>query len=288
VPTHSLFLFGLPSAHWTPIAQRAEAEGYDVLWIGDHLVWPAEATTPYPYREGGTSPYSVETRLTDVWMTVAHLAARTERIRLAPGVLIGPLRHPLSIARSAQTAQTLAPDRVLLGLGSGWLREEFDALGVPFAERGRRLEEIAQILRKAWDPGSFSHDGEAWSFADVDLGPRPDHAPPIVLGGFAPAALRRAARYGDGWLGTGTTLEAAEKVRRSIEATRSEEGIIRPFAYRARLESLDDMDLVRAFTAAGFTDLAVHLRDIAPDGAPLDVALDAISAAADAFRAGQQ
>jgi probable F420-dependent oxidoreductase len=287
VPSHSLFLFGLEPDHWVPVAKCAEAAGYDTLWLGDHLVWPASPVTPYPYDATGCSPYSVSTPLADVWMLVAHLAACTHEINLGPGVLIAPLRHPLSTARSAQTAQLLAPGRIVLGLGSGWLREEFALVDVPFEQRGRRLDETVQVLRKAWQPGSFAHEGEVWSFADADLGPRPEPAPPLLLGGFALPALRRAARYGDGWLGTAAALDVAVNVRERLEALRAEESVDRPFRYSVRLERLD-LDLVRAFTSLGFDDLAIHLRDLVPKGAPLGTTLDAISNASRVFELGQR
>jgi probable F420-dependent oxidoreductase len=181
----------------------AEEGGADSLWAVDHVVIPYGIETVYPYgtHQFGTGPDGP----VDWWDCLSvpsFMAARTERIQIGTGVLILPYRHPLATAKAIATIDALSEGRVLLGVGVGWLRDEFDALQLTtFEARGRVMDEQIQIIRAAWTQKRPSHDGEFYRFPEVSVTPKPVQAggPPILVGGNSPAALRRAARFGDGW-----------------------------------------------------------------------------------------
>jgi probable F420-dependent oxidoreductase len=205
------------------MARAAEELGYDAVWSGDHVVYPVDAASPYPYHSGGA--YSLEPLVAyDALIVLAVAAGCTERIELGTGVLVLPQRNPLLLAKQLASLDSLAGGRVILGAGAGWLAEEFTALAAPpFAERGAVLEEWVEILRACWSQPTPSHDGAHYAFAPVHFDPRPARAIPILLGGNSPAALRRAGRIGDGWFGTGLTVaelhDAIAVVRRAAEET---------------------------------------------------------------------
>jgi probable F420-dependent oxidoreductase len=151
--------------------------------------------------------------------TLAYLAAGTNQIRLGTGILLLALRHPLHVAKEMATLDVLSKGRAILGVGLGWLTEEFDALGVPFRERAGRVRESIEVLRKIWAGGRLEHRGRYYSFSEVTSYPQPVRTggPPIWFGGSAEPALRRAAELGDGWLGTSGR---PDKVEQRVAAVR--------------------------------------------------------------------
>ena len=152
----------------------------------------------------------------DVWVNAAHLAAHTTTLKIGSGVLVLPLRSPFVTARAVASAQLLSGGRILLGVGTGWLREEFDAVGEDFDGRGRRTDEAIGILRRLWSGEVVEHDGESYSFGPVQFVPAVD-PPPVVVGGTSKPALRRAARLGDGWYGPSVPLEQSVAARDAID-----------------------------------------------------------------------
>lgn len=282
---YSLSAFGLAPREYADLARRAEAEGFDTVWLGDHLISPVDYASRYPYAPPGGSGHAVDTPILDVWVSIGQLAAVTSRLRLATGVLVAPLRSPFVIARAAASAQVVSAGRMVLGLGAGWLREEFDAVGVSFDDRGRRLEETVAVLRKLWTGEVVGHTGAFFRFGDVRFVPRPERAIPIVLGGLSRAALLRAARCGDGWYGPVCTLAESVEARRTIEAERARLGRTGPFSFDVRVEEPLSRDRVLRYLDAGFDGLVVTGARLAPREAPPGERLDAASRAAEIFRA---
>ncbi|PON13840.1 LLM class F420-dependent oxidoreductase [Candidatus Entotheonella serta] len=174
------------------LAQRAEALGYDAVWVSDHIVYPATFAERF-----GTAVYEAITTLT--WV-----GAVTERIRLGTAVLIliAPYRNPLLLAKQLSTLDDLSGGRTVVGVGAGWMEEEFAALGTPFAERGAITDEHLQVMRTLWRDTQPAHAGERYQFPPLCADPRPAQqpAPPIWIGGNSRPALRRDARLGEGWL----------------------------------------------------------------------------------------
>jgi probable F420-dependent oxidoreductase len=264
----SLNVFGLPLHSYAILAEAAERSGYDSLWLSDHLIAPVEWAPVYPYDSTGRpGAYGVNTPLTDVWVTLGLLAGATSRIRLATGVYILPMRNPFVTAKCAATVQGLSGGRFLFGVGSGWMREEFAAVGEDFDSRGARMDEIVAILRKLWSGEPVSHQGEHYNFEAVQMNPAAEPAPPIIVGGLTPPALRRAARIGDGWFGPAATLEAAAAARETIEAERrrlGRDGL--PFQYWVRITDPWNAAERASLAAAGFEDVVVHPGQLVAGG----------------------
>jgi probable F420-dependent oxidoreductase len=264
----SLNVFGLPLQSYAPLAIAAERSGYESLWLSDHLIAPVDWEPTYPYDSTGRpGAYGIDTPLCDVWVTLGHLACATSRITLATGVYILPLRNPFVTAKAAATVQALSGGRLVLGVGSGWMREEFDAVGESFDSRGARMDEIVAILRKLWTGGPVSHRGEHYSFDAVQMNPAAEPAPPIVVGGLTPPALRRAARVGDGWFGPAASLADAVRARDTIEAERRTLGRDHlPFRYWIRIGDPWSEAEAASIAAAGFEDVVVHPGQLVSNG----------------------
>jgi len=185
----------------TGLAQLAEEHGFESLWTVEHTVVPAGYESEYPYSEDGKMPGGDAVSITDplIWMT--WVAAVTTRIRVATGILILPQRNPVTLAKELATLDRLSRGRLDLGIGVGWLQEEFDALGIPFEDRGARTDEYIEALRALWtdDPASFK--GKFVSFERCHSNPKPVQPGgiPITVGGHSKAAARRAGRLGDGF-----------------------------------------------------------------------------------------
>jgi len=181
-------------------ARRMEALGYDSLWASDHVVIPWRITSKYPYNETGDFPLPPTAAFLEPLTALALVAGATERIRLGTTVLVLPHRHPVLAAKMLATLDHLAPGRVILGAGVGWLREEIELFGVDYARRGAWSDEALRIMRTCWREERPSFRGEFVSFDPVGFAPKPAHGTiPIWIGGHTPRALRRVAELGDGW-----------------------------------------------------------------------------------------
>jgi len=182
------------------------------------------------------------------------MAAVTTRLRFGTMVFILPLRHPLEVAKAVGTAAVLSGGRVLLGTGAGWIREEYDALGVDFATRGRRYDEMIDVVRKAWSGAMVEHRGAHFDLGRFQMSPAPVAPVPIAIGGTSDIALRRAARLGDGWIGTGQSAEQALAILGRLRALRTEAGRgARPFEAIVPLVEPPDGDALRRLADAGMT-----------------------------------
>lgn len=205
--------FGSSPEGATAVAQAAEAGGFETLWTVEHVVVPSGYESQYPYDPSGKMAGGAEVfDLPDPLIWLTFVAARTERIRLATGVLVLPQRNVVITAKEIATLDHLSGGRVTLGIGVGWLAEEFAALGVPFNERGARMDEYIDVLRELWSPSSDPEKstvaGKFVNFDDCIMRPRPVNGTvPLVIGGHSVAAAKRAGRRGDGFFPGGGTLE---------------------------------------------------------------------------------
>ena len=181
------------------LAQGAEAAGFDSLWTVEHILYPEGYESTYPYAPEGKMPGSGNNPIPDPLVWLGYAAAVTSTIRLATGISLLPERHPLTFAKEVATLDLLSGGRVTLGVGIGWLREEFDALDVPWARRGARTEEYVEVMRQVWAADDVTFDGEFVSFSRASSNPKPAAGRvPIHIGGHSEAAARRAGRMGDG------------------------------------------------------------------------------------------
>jgi probable F420-dependent oxidoreductase len=211
-------------ADWLDLTRCAESVGFDAISLSDHVFYPAELESTYPYSEDGRPVFPPDTPWPDVWVTTGALAAVTERVRFVTHVYVLPARNPFVVAKAVGTAAFLSGDRVVLGVGAGWMREEFDQLEQPYARRGARMEEQIEVLRTLWGGGMVEHHGEFYDFDPLEMTPAPTRLVPILIGGHSDIALRRAARIGDGWIGTHYTVDELRTYVERLQRFRHEAG----------------------------------------------------------------
>ncbi len=182
------------------LARAAEAAGFESIWTVDHVVVPAGYRSTYPYDPSGRLPSGEDAPFPDPLIWLSYVARETSTIRLATGILILPERNPVVLAKEVATLDYLSSGRVILGVGIGWLKEEFEALGIPFERRGQRAEESIAAMRALWSQQRAGFDGATVQFSDVYLRPQPRAGTiPIHIGGHSEIAARRAGRIGDGF-----------------------------------------------------------------------------------------
>jgi probable F420-dependent oxidoreductase len=267
-----LGLFGLNMGRFAapevmvPAAQAAEAAGYESLWCGEHVALP-DPRTP-------ASPLPPQHATLDPVVAFAHLAAATKQIRLATGIIILPQRNPVVLAKELTTLDVLSQGRLIFGVGVGYLKEEFEAIGVPFAERGARTDENLAAILALWTMEKPAFAGRFVRFSSVDAQPRPVQRPhpPIVVGGWSEAAFRRAARSANGWYGFNMDVETAAKHLAALRAILAEadrpaalgplEISITPPGRAADAEGRPaiDADAAKRYRDLGVDRLVVHCR----------------------------
>jgi probable F420-dependent oxidoreductase len=198
--------FATPQA-MAHLARSAERHGIESLWAVEHVVIPQGYRSAYPYDPSGRIPAPENVDIPDPLLALTYMAAVTARIRLATGILILPQRHPLYVAKEVATLDVLSGGRAILGIGVGWLAEEFDALGIPFDDRAARTAEAVRAIRSLWKAEPEAFAGKHFRWAPLHSNPKPVQrgGVPIVVGGHTPLSAKRAARYGDGYFpGRGT------------------------------------------------------------------------------------
>ena len=205
------------------IARKAEELGYEGITVPDHLVYPADIKTPYPYTEDGKVWWPNTNPWTDPWITLTAMGVATSQLKLATNIYLAALRDPFTAARATGAAAIFTKGRVRCGVSAGWLKEEFDIAGVDFRTRGRRLDEIIACMRDLHTGNVVSCDGEFFNYTDVILSPAPEKPIPFWVGGKSKAALRRAADN-DGWLGVPSKNDELKRVVDNIFDLRRENG----------------------------------------------------------------
>ena len=200
-----------------------DEHGYHGIVASDHLTYPRELSSPYPSPTG--QPFwPPDTAWPDPWVTIGAMAAVTTNLHFSNAVYIAPARPLLEVAKQVATASVLSGGRVSLGVGAGWMREEFEMVGQRFDDRGARLDEMIQALRALWQGGWVSWNGTHYRIPEIMLEPHPAQPVPILCGGESGAALRRAARYCDGWIGTQYSLDQAAQYVERLRGYRREYG----------------------------------------------------------------
>ena len=199
----------LPNAGLVPegagvvrVAQAAEQAGFDSVWLFDHLFTPVNLASKYPYTADGSYLMTAQLPFADPVAVMAAVAGGTTTIKFGTRVLIAAYRHPVVLAKELATIDYIAGGRMLLGVGAGWMAEEFDAIDLPMEGRFERMDEHIELMRNVWTKGVARFDGRFYAHVEAGFCPQPPgpgHTIPIIIGGHGDAALRRAARYGDGW-----------------------------------------------------------------------------------------
>lgn len=183
------------------VARMFDEAGYDGLICSDHLIYPRELSSPYPDSPTGRPGWPPETAWPDSWVLIGAMAAVTKRLRFSNAVYVAPARPLVEVAKQVATASVLSGGRVSLGLAAGWMREEFELMGQSFDDRGPRLNEMIQALRELWKGGWVGYRGTYYDIPPLMMEPHPESPVAILCGGHSDAALKRAARYCDGWVG---------------------------------------------------------------------------------------
>ena len=263
-------------------ATAAEEGGFDSVWMGEHVVNFDDYESRYPYSDDGRIGLPPDSGMLDLFSTLAFLAAETERVRIGSAICLLPQRNPVITAKEVSTVDWLSGGRLDLGLGIGWLREEFEVLDAPFDERVGRTREYVEIMRRLWCDEVSSYEGKYYDLPACRMNPKPVQSPhpPIYFGGETDAALRRVAQMGDGWHGFNHLPESAAAHVQRLEKMLGEHG-----------RSLDDVDVtvcaylqpVEPAHVPQYRDAGVDQLVLVPFAADPAGIREAIGALADAY-----
>jgi len=250
------------------IGRRAEEIGLDSIWMGEHVVLFDKTETPYPGSADGKLPVPEGGGMLDTVATFGYLAAFTKTLRFGTGITLLPQRNPVYTAKEFTTLDWLTGGRIDFGIGVGWCKEEVEACGYDFSTRGRRCDEILELMQQLWTEPLAEFHGEFYDLEPCRMDPKPLQNPhiPIIVGGHSPAGFKRAAKYGAGWYGFQLDLENTASVITALDAALAEEGrsrddfelIITP-PYRV------SMDMVKGYAELGVDRLIVHLGSQKPE-----------------------
>ena len=207
-----------PVTSLADIARAADQSGWSMITMSDHVINPREPKTPYPYTADGSRRWPEKTDWPDQLVTMGAFAAITKQIEFTTNAFVLPMRSPYLVAKALSTVSALAGGRVVLTVGVGWSRDEFEILGEDFTTRGKRTDEMIEVMRKLWTGEYVEHHGRFYDFPPVEMNPTPAAPIPIWIAGISEPALNRVARLGDGWL---TDLQPAAEIVASIERIRA-------------------------------------------------------------------
>jgi probable F420-dependent oxidoreductase len=256
----------VPPTRLIELAVAAENAGIYGISFPDHVCTPQRIDTPYPYTADGKATISAGEAFADPVAASTSLGAATSELRFVTHVMIVPLRNPLLLAKEIATAAVLTRGRFELGIGSGWMREEYDALDVSFGDRGRRLDEALDVMRALWSGDSVEHDGDFFRFAKLGQRPALPSPMPIVVGGHSKAALRRAARVGDAWAGIHPSVEDVAHLLDQLHEERRQAGTLdRPLELRTGTKGRLRPERIKELDRLGITSLYVGLWQVIPD-----------------------
>jgi probable F420-dependent oxidoreductase len=270
--------------HYIPLARAAEAAGWHSYVVPDSVCYPEVSDSRYPYTAGGNREFLADAPFLDPFALIAALGAATERLRFTTFVLKLPIRSPVLVAKSASSVAVLTGNRLGLGVGLSPWPEDFEVTGTDFATRAARCDEMIEIVRGLVRGGFFAYEGAHHRIPSIRLNPVPTQPIPILVGGHAEPALRRAARLGDGWMHAGGERESLVRAIARLHELRRQYGRERePFEIHAIALDAYTPDGVRRLEDLGVTDVIVGFRNsYERDTQTLQHKLDALRAYADA------
>jgi probable F420-dependent oxidoreductase len=272
-------------SYYAPLARAAEDAGYDSMVIPDSICYPEQSVSVYPFNPDGTREFLEDKPFLEPFSLIPALGAVTERLRFITFVLKLPVRHPVLVAKQMTSTAVLTGNRLVLGVGTSPWREDYDVLGVPWARRGLRMDESLAVLRGLSAGGYFEFHGELYDVPPVKIAPVPSRPVPILIGGHGEAALRRAARSGDGWLHGGGKPEDLPGLLARLAELRDQEGTAgRPFEVHVISMDAYTADGIRRLEDQGVTDVIVGFRwpyHVGPDTEDLQPKLDKLRKYAD-------
>jgi probable F420-dependent oxidoreductase len=272
---------------YAPLARAAEEAGYHSMVIPDSICYPLHADSVYPYSPDGSREFLEGKPFVEPFSLIPFLGAVTSRIRFTTFVVKMPIRNPVLLAKQATSTAVLTGNRLVLGVGTSPWREDYDILGVDWASRGRRMDESIAILRGLAAGGYFEHHGRCFDLPPVQIAPVPDAPIPVLIGGHSDAALRRAARLGDGWMHGGGDPADLPRLLARLTDFRRECGAAdpaRPFEVHVISADAHTADGVRRLEEQGVTDVIIGFRwpyTVGPDAEPLGQKIDSLRRFAD-------
>ncbi|WP_041546884.1 MULTISPECIES: TIGR03619 family F420-dependent LLM class oxidoreductase [unclassified Nocardioides] len=260
---------------YAPLAQAAERAGYTSMTVADSLIYPKDSDSKYPYTDTGDREFLEGKEFIETMVLCAHLFAHTTTLRLTPFVLKLPIRPPVLVAKQASSLAFLSGNRLGLGVGISPWPEDFDAMGVAWQRRGRRMDECMDILRGLTTGEYFEYHGEFYDVDAIKQCPGASEKIPLLVGGHADAALRRAVRKGDGWMHAGGDGEELDRLLTRLAEIRREEGVAGDDSFEVHVISYDayDLDGIKRLEDKGVTDCIVGFRVPyikGPDTEPLE------------------
>jgi probable F420-dependent oxidoreductase len=262
--------------YYAPLAQAAEAAGYTSMTVADSLIYPEESDSTYPYTDTGDREFLEDKEFIETFVLCTAMGAVTSTLRFTPFVLKLPVRPPVLVAKQAASVAALTDNRLSLGVGISPWPEDFEIMGVPFARRGRRMDECMEIVRGLTAGGYFEFHGEFYDIPKIKMTPAPTEPIPILVGGHADAALRRAARC-DGWMhGGGGDPNELDRLLARLKQLREEEGKTGPFEIHVISPDGFTVDGIKRLEDKEVTDVIVGFRVpyiVGPDTEPLDAKL---------------
>ena len=235
-----------------PIAEKAEALGFESLWCAEHPIVPVHSESRYPGSEDGVIPESYS-HFVDPFIALARASGVTERIMLGTGITLVPERNPLLLAKEVSTLDLFSGGRFLFGIGTGWLREETEIMGGDFDHRWTQARESVEVMKKLWTQEEASHEGRYYNFPAVKSYPKPLQKPhpPVLLGGMAPNVLKRIVRWADGWLPNRISPELLREKRAELDR-RAEAAGRDPASLTISVHGQpDDRELVHTYLDSG-------------------------------------
>jgi probable F420-dependent oxidoreductase len=272
-------------AFYAPLARAAEDAGYHSMVIPDSICYPEHSDSVYPFNPDGTREFLEDKPFLEPFSLIPALGAVTDRLRFVTFVLKLPVRNPVLTAKQATSTAVLTGGRLVLGVGTSPWREDYDVLAADWASRGRRMDESIAILRGLAAGGYFEFHGKTYDLPPVKIAPVPAEPIPILIGGHADAALRRAARIGDGWMHGGGDPKDLPGLLARLAGFRRQEGTdSRPFEIHVISMGAYSPDGVRRLAEQGVTDVIVGFRwpyVTGPDTEPLTAKIDSLRRYAD-------
>lgn len=242
--------------HFLELARTADECGWDWFALSDHLVFPEKLASAYPYAKDGKPYWTGSTPWPDPWTAIAAMAAVTRRLQFLTNIYILPVRNPILIAKQIATVASMAEGRVALGIGTGWMKEEFELLGQEFRARGKRMDEQVEILRLLWGGGMVEYHGDFYDFDRLEMSPVPKQPVPVLVGGLSEPALRRAARIGDGWIAVQHSTDELRELLGKLQQLRRQYGTDgKPFETVVASTDTFDVDGYRRLEDLGATTL---------------------------------
>jgi probable F420-dependent oxidoreductase len=276
-------------SYYAPLARAAEQSGYHSMVISDSICYPEHSSSTYPYNPDGSREFLEDKPFIEPFSLIPALGAVTSRIRFVTFVLKLPVRNPVLTAKQATSVAVLTGGRLVLGVGTSPWREDYDVLAADWDSRGRRMDESIAILRGLSTGDFFEFHGKTYDMPSIKIAPVPADPIPVLIGGHADAALRRAARVGDGWLHGGGDPADLPGLLAKLASYRAEAGTLdRPFDIQVISMDAYSVDGVRRLEDQGVTDVIVGFRwpyVVGPDPEPLQAKIDNLNRYADSVMA---